>query len=109
MTFLFKFVSSFKILLINILQNWYERQIESFVNAAVILNNNKNNYSQKQLLSTIIWNGNEWSDLKNKIDTNIFTCDNQILMILSMFEDMGLNSKTSQQCLRLLIETKIFL
>ena len=86
------------------LYNWNECQIESFSNASIILR--RDSSSEEKLLSTMIWNTQKWSELKNEIDKNVFTCNQHILMVLEMFREMGLTEKTARECLRLLIETK---
>jgi hypothetical protein len=88
-----------------IADNWFAHQIESFMNAAIILNN-KSLSPYSQSLSSIIWETNTLSELQSKIDSDLRACKEQLLMIYEMFEEMGLTADSACQCLRLLIEAE---
>lgn len=87
--------------ILSVADNWYVRQIESFKNVAKTLDRN----SDPLKLSTIIWRTQSLLELEKEIYHDLNACKEQLLMIHSMFIDMGLNNDTALQCLRQLIET----
>ena len=91
------------IILLNLLTNWYERQIEIFVNAYISL---QNKHLKTDTLSSIVLKSESISELKMKISNDINTCKKQLKMIYTMFMEMGLNQESAEECVRLLIETE---
>lgn len=98
-------LKTFSDFLTRVVNNWYERQIETFSNVASIYSSHSGN-DLGETLSTIIWKSESLHQLQDKISTDRNNCKDQLLMVYCMFEEMGLMQETAQQCLKLLVETE---
>ena len=104
-TFILRWIKNVETFIFEALNNWYERQIEIFINAEYLLNQ-KDNVSVSEKLSSVIWKTNSISNLHDKICLDVNACKDHLYMIFTMFEEMGLNKQSSMECLRLLIQTE---
>lgn len=87
------------------INNWYERQIETLLNIAVLFQKNENDNNVAKL-SAIVLKTKKLRELEQQVYFDWFSCEEHLQTIFSMFEDMGLTPSSTQQCIRLLIETR---